>query len=218
MPRLLPKKIYEAWFAVTRDGVRVGRDWLFFEPHADRTGWFERKAAIEGGRTVEVAARFALRDWPDLRWCRFREGERSLEMAVEGSGEAIRTGTRLLAASGDLVPSAVLPLLAASAPRAPGATLRMSLLREREARVERGWVLVSHGPETIDLPGGALSVTRYTAGPAEGGAAVETYWVDEARRIRRIDYGCSPLELAPAGPPGALSALLARRDDVAPGG
>ncbi len=200
----VPKKVFESWFAVHLGDRKIGSDWIFWEPHSDRTAWFERKVTFKTGDVLtdtHARARFAVRDWPDLRWCRFRDGPVVHEMTVAGAEET-REGATVLAPSGDLLPSYLLPLVAASAPTAPGEALRFSVLWEWERRVEPGHALVSHGPAALEIGGESFATTRYTV--EREGKAWRTYWVDAHRRVRKIDYG---------GPYGILSTRAAASAD-----
>jgi hypothetical protein len=202
---IVPKRLSESWLTVHHGAEKVGYDWVFFEPHKDGTAWFERRLRFTAGdlrMDTHMKARFTLRrpkrgrekepdgreGWPDLRWCRFREGEATQEIVGAGSGEVPAEGATLLALPEDALPSYVLPLVAATSRLAPGERSPFTVLWESERRLEPGHALVCDGPEELEIASGErLAVTRL--GLEREGKRWCTYWVDDQRRVRKIDSG-----------------------------
>jgi hypothetical protein len=111
-------------------------------------------------------------------------------------GEPVRReGTTVLGTAGDVLPRRVLPLVAASVRLEVGEALPFSLLREEERRVVPGHTLRVEGAETIEVLCARYETRRCVA--EEGGRTLETYWVDENRRVRKIEV--------PGGPVAVLS-------------
>ena len=170
---LTPRKLFEGWFSVFQGAEKVGLDWIFWEPHSDGTAWFERRVKF-GDVDAHCQARFAAGAWPELKWLRFRDHEKT-------------TAREKFEPRPDVLPHFLLPLVAAAAPTAPGEVLRFSLYEERTGETEPGYALLSHGPETIETAGVAHPCTRYTV--EREGRVFRAAWVDANRRIRKIDYG-----------------------------
>ncbi len=178
----VPKKVHEGWFTLHgADGRKVGHEWIFWEPHADRTAWFERKIELEGAPIRHLKARFSTEgEAPALAWARYRDGDRTREFTSTGAPDA--------------VPALLAPILAAAAPTAPGEALRPMLLLEPDGRLV-GHALVSHGP----APVGDVPCTRFTL--ERDGVVHAAFFVDDNRRLRGF--------VAAEGAPHALLATKA---------
>jgi hypothetical protein len=209
---LVPKKVYESYFTVHVDGSRVGHDWIYWEPHGDRTAWFQRQPRYEAGEErvdKKVEARFRLSNdgIPGLLWLRYRDNVTGQTVEAVTDAAAAKPGVRVIPAGVGVLPSYLMDLVAAAAPAVPGEITRCSLLHESDCRIVPGYVLKCRGAEQIDVSGEMFETLRYElvrevagAGEVRQGEA----WVDRNRRIRKMDYG---------GP----IALIATRDEALAG-
>jgi hypothetical protein len=189
----VPKKLSESWFSVF-DGTRhVGYDWIYWEPHADKTAWLAREARfVVGGHTVDrkVEARFRLESRPVLAWCRARDGEETSEYALTTAQRpGGRSPVHTLRPEDGLLPSALVAVIASAAKDTPGELSTLAVLHEWSGEAALAQRLVGDGPDDVESPDlGKLPATRIRLcdGP---GDAVETFWIDRNRRLRRFAQG-----------------------------
>lgn len=206
----LPRKLSESWFSVMDGDRHAGYDWIYWEPHADKTAWFSRESHYEiGGHKIarRVEARFRLGARPELTWCRAKDGRESAEYALpEAMTPSSRPGIRPLRLEDALIPSALVAVIASAAKDAPGEACVMSVLHESTGEAALGWKLVSEGTQEVESPVvGKLPATRFSLLDGAG-HAVETYFVDANRRLRRIEMG---------GPVAILTSKSAARGEAA---
>jgi hypothetical protein len=206
---LVPRKLSEGWYSVFDGEHQVGFDRIYWEPHGDGTAWFEREARFRvGGHEVDrkVAARFRLGPRPALTWCRASVGDSRVEYALPDQKSTPGTSARALRAADALLPSALVAVLAAAARPEPGPVAEISVLDEWSGEAAHGRALVCDGPAEVEGPAPAretLKAARYRL-VDRAGETLETYWVDEGKRLRRIDMG---------GPVAVLTSRSAARGE-----
>lgn len=194
---LVPKKVYESWFTVHVNGAKAGHDWIYWEPHGDRTAWFQRHAQFEAGeqrvdRKVQARFRLANDGVPGLLWLRFHDAATGQTVEAVTDASAAKAGVRVIPAGVGVLPSYLMDLVAASAPATPGEITRCSLLHETDCRIVPGYVLKCRGAEQIDVQGEMFETLRYELVrevPGAGDVRQGECWVDRNRRIRKMDYG-----------------------------